>query len=106
VRIAAAYGLIFYGVITVLTVKAAVARGRMAGGGGLAQALTGITMIFAAFGVLMGLWLGLVVAVASLLAASALAAYHAILLNGLRSLRSQLPRTAIVVVLILALLFG
>jgi len=106
VRIAAAYGLIFYGVMTVLTVKAAVAHGRMAAGGGLAQALIGITMIFAALGVLMGLWLGLLVAIASVLAASALAAYHAALVHGSASLRSQGPRTAIAAALILALVFG
>jgi hypothetical protein len=106
VRVAAAYGLIFYGVLTVLTVKAGIARGRMSTGAGLAQALVGITMIFAALGVLMGLWLGLLVALVSIIAASVLTAYHAILLDGRSGLRAQAPRTAIALLLIAALLFG
>jgi hypothetical protein len=106
VRVAAAYGLIFYGVLTVLTVKTGVARGRMSSGAGLAQALTGITMIFAALGVLMGLWLGLLVALVSIVAASLLTAYHAVLLDGAAGLRAQAPRTVLALLLIAALVFG
>jgi hypothetical protein len=78
----------------------------MSTGGGLAQALVGITMIFAALGVLMGLWLGLIVAVASVIGASLLAGYHAVLLGGRPALRNQGPRTTLALLLIVALLLG
>ncbi len=105
-RVAAAYGLIFYGVLTVVTVKPSITRGRMSAGAGLVQALIGITMIFSALGVLMGLWLGLLVALVSIVAASSLTAYHAALLNGRSGLAAQAGRTVIAAVLVAALLFG
>lgn len=105
-RIVAAYLLIFYGVLTVVTVTGSVRRGHMAPGAGLTQALVGITMIFAALGVLLGLGLALAVAIASVAGASILAAYHAILLDGRRALRAQAPRTTFAVLIIAALLLG
>ena len=105
-RIVAAYLLVFYGVLTVVTVTGGVRRGRMAPGAGLTQALVGITMIFAALGVLLGLGLALVVAIASVVGASILAAYHAILLDGRRRSGPRVRGTTLAVLIIVALIVG
>jgi hypothetical protein len=102
----AAYALVMYGVFTVASVGGSVRAGRLAPAGGIAVALTGITMIFAALGVLMGLEAGLAVAVLSVSALSLLAAYNAFVLSGRAGLRGELGRGLLAATLIALFAFG
>lgn len=102
----AAYALVMYGVLTVASVGSSVRHGRLAPAGGLVLALTGITMIFAALGVLMGLKAGIAVSILSVAAVSVLAAYNAYVLRGGAGLRGELRRGILAVALIAGFIVG
>lgn len=102
----ASYALVMYGVLTVAGVGGAVRAGRLAPAGGVVLAVTGITMIFAALGVLMGLGAGVAVAILSVAAVSLLAAYNAAVLNGSSGLRGEVGRSLLAAGLIALFVFG
>jgi hypothetical protein len=105
-RVLAAYALIFYGIAIVAAIPGAVRRGHMAAGASLPQALDGITMVLAAFGLLMGFLWAVAVAIAAIVVASLLAAYHSALMDGGLVLRNHWARTAVALVLVSLLVLG
>jgi hypothetical protein len=105
-RVLAAYALIFYGVVMVASIPGMVRRGQMAAGAALSQALTGITMVLAAFGLLLAFVWAVAVAIVAILIASLLAAYHGALMDRGLYPRRHLARTILALVLVLLLVFG
>ena len=88
-RVLASYALVMYGVVTVASVGGAVRGGRLAPGGGVVLALTGMAMIFSTLGVLIGLAAGVAVAILSVAGLSLLAAYNACVLRGTAGLHPR-----------------
>lgn len=105
-RTAAAYALIFYGVIAMVAIPRNVNEGRMAPAAGLVQAIDTIAMIFAALGVLLGLAWALAAAVATVSCLSLFTAYHAWLLEGRSGLWKQRGRSVLAAALVAMLVFG
>ena len=105
-RVLAAYALVMYGVVTVDSVGGAVRGGRLAPGGGVVLAVTGVTMIFSALGVLMGLAAGVAVAIISIAGLSLLAAHNAWVLRGSAGLRGEAARSVLAVALIAGFILG
>lgn len=105
-RIIAAYALIGYGFSIVAAAGSAVRGGRLAPAGGLVLAITGITMMFASFGILLGLAWAIAVAVLTLVAGALLSAYNARILNGHWRPWDLLGRGVLTLALIALLVIG
>lgn len=105
-RVLAAYALIFYGIVMVAEIPGDIRRGKMASGAALPHALDGITMVFAALGLLMGFVWAIAVAIAAVIVASALSFYHTALIERGLSPRRHWMRTLIALVLIGLVVFG
>lgn len=105
-RYAAAYALIVYGLFTVASAGSSVRHGQLAPAGGLVLAIVGITMIFAALGMLLGLTLAIAVAIASVVAASLLALYNAYVLDGHIRAGQHVARTLLAAALITSIVVG